>query len=208
MKDRINLIFDCDGTLVDSYDAITDHILRTFAAFGKSCSPEDIRTRCLYRTVGHCLEEKAAEYSLDLQSVRNEYSSSSDNIELIKLYPGTRMLLENENFRSFVYTHRSKSVYDIFSRLGIIDCFEDIVDFSFGFKAKPDSQGVDYLVEKYSLNKAKTYYVGDRIIDIQCGNNAGVGTIFYNSSGLDIDCSEADFVVSDLTGIIALADRL
>ena len=82
------------------------------------------------------------------------------------------------------------------------------MDFSFGFKAKPDSQGVDYLVQKYGLDKAKTYYVGDRIIDIQCGLNAGVGTIFYNSSGLDIDSSEADFVVSDLAEIIGLADKL
>lgn len=208
MKDKINLIFDCDGTLVDSYDAITDHVLRTFAAFGVSCDPEDVRKRCLYRTVGHCREEIAAEYGLDPEEVAREYGSSSDNVELIRLYPGTAALLKDEHFRSFVYTHRGKSVYDIFARLGIIDFFEEIVDFGFGFKAKPDSQGVDYLVQKYGLDKAKTYYVGDRIIDIRCGLNAGVGTIFYNSSGLDINSSEADFVVSDLTEIIDLADKL
>lgn len=198
MDDKINLIFDCDGTLVDSYNAITDQIVRAFASLGLACEPEDVRRLCLFHTVGYCIEEIAKRNGLDVKMVEEAYGGTPENRALISLYPNCRQLLTNEAFRCFVYTHRGLSCHDIFGRLGIEDLFVEIVDASYGLEKKPSGQGVDYIACKYGLDRSRTYYVGDRIIDIECGVNAGVGTIFFNSSGLDIDCSKADYVVSDL----------
>lgn len=207
MKDKINLIFDCDGTLIDSYAAITDVICRAFAKLGLDCDPEYVRALCLFENVGFCMEKISEENGLDADIIKEEYRNTTENRELIRLYPNVRQLLADDRFRCFVYTHRGSSCHEIFTRLGIEDAFADIIDSSFGLEKKPSGQGVEYLVEKYGLDKSKTYYVGDRSMDIECGINAGVGTVFFNSSGLDINCSQADIVVSDLDEIPSVIFR-
>ena len=207
MGDKINLIFDCDGTLIDSYAAITDVICRAFAKHGLDCDPQYVRELCLYENVGFCMEKISEENGLDADIIKEEYKNTKEKTELISLYPNVRKVLEDSRFRCFVYTHRGSSCHEIFKCLGIEDAFADIIDSSYGLEKKPSGRGVEYLVEKYGLDKSATYYVGDRSMDIECGLNAGVGTVFFNSSGLDIDCSRADFAVSDLSEIPAVILR-
>ena len=51
-------------------------------------------------------------------------------------------------------------------------------------------------VSKYSYNKSSTYYVGDRTLDVDCANNAGIKSVFFNPEGLKYD--EADYNIYDL----------
>ena len=39
---------------------------------------------------------------------------------------------------------------------------------------KPDPEGVDYLVDKYQLDWSETYYIGDRTLDVDLADNAGI----------------------------------
>ena len=48
-----------------------------------------------------------------------------------------------------------------------------------GFKRKPDPSAVLYLVKKYDLDREKTFYIGDRTLDIECAVNAGIKGILY-----------------------------
>ena len=48
-----------------------------------------------------------------------------------------------------------------------------------GFGRKPEPDGINYLVDKYGLDRQKTFYVGDRSIDMECAANAGIGGILY-----------------------------
>ncbi|MDO5436091.1 MAG: HAD-IA family hydrolase [Clostridia bacterium] len=200
-NEKISLIFDCDGTLIDSYPAITDAARRLFLAHGVACDTEDIRRRALHTWLSRCIEDIAAENGLDPGMMVRDLARFPEDPAMIRPMPHVEELLRCGMFRCFVYTHRGPGCRQIFSRLGFIDCFEDIVDSSYHFPRKPDSAGVDHLVEKYGLDRHRTYYVGDRSIDIECGLNAGVGTIFLKSSGLDIDCSRASFTVGDLIEI-------
>ena len=201
---KINLIFDCDGTLIDSYAAITDNIAKAFEACGVFYDRENIRKLCIYHNVDYCLQFIASEKNVDYNKAFEEFERIPENTDLIAIFDGCKELLSNPNFNCFVYTHRGLSCLKIFSKLGIKNMFTEIVNSSYGFKFKPNPEGVEYLVNKYGLDKNNTYYVGDRIIDIECGNNAGVRTIFFNSSGLDIDYSKADFVVFKLNSISKL----
>ena len=79
----------------------------------------------------------------------------------------------------FVYTHRGASSRPILSRLGILDCFRDIVTAEMKFKPKPSGEGVKYLLEKYGLDPADTWYVGDRAVDMYCAKDAGVNALLY-----------------------------
>ena len=64
-------------------------------------------------------------------------------------------------------------------RLGILDCFRDIVTAEMKFKPKPSGEGVKYLLEKYGLDPADTWYVGDRAVDMYCAKDAGVNALLY-----------------------------
>ena len=44
---------------------------------------------------------------------------------------------------------------------------------------KPSGEGVNYLAEKYALDKAATAYIGDRTLDVLCAKDAGVQAILY-----------------------------
>lgn len=204
MENRINLIFDCDGTLVDSYPAIVDSIERLFRSHNICCTPDEIRELALYNSVSVCIAGLSEKNGLNPEQMLKELKEFEENIDLMRLFPDVSRLLDDKRFRCFVFTHRGESCRKIFDRLGITDRFEEIVDATYHFKRKPDSQGIDYLVNKYSLDKSKTYYVGDRIIDIESGKNAGVGAIFFRSSGLDIDTSKADYIVNELADICDL----
>lgn len=201
---KINLIFDCDGTLIDSYGAIVDRICRAFAMHGVDCDPEYVREWSLRTTADECIVKLSGENGLNSEEMLEQVRELSENFDMITLIPHVKDVLGNSSFRCFVYTHRGISCREIFDKLKITDCFEEIVDKTYHFKRKPDSEGVDYLVNKYSMDKSRTFYVGDRTIDIECGINAGIKTIFFNSGHIDVDTSSADYVIEDLIEICNL----
>ena len=199
--EKINLIFDCDGTLIDSYGAIVDRVCRLFDAHNIICNPEKIREYSLTTSANECIKILCEQIGLNAEEMLKDVHDLAENRSLITLFPGVKEVLENNSFRCFVYTHRGTSCKEIFKGLGILDYFEEVVDKTYGFKRKPDSEGVDYLVRKYGLDKNRTYYVGDRLLDIDCGINAGVKTIFYNSAKLGLDSSRADYVIQNINDI-------
>lgn len=202
--ERINLIFDFDGTLVNSYGAIIDAFLRLFGRYGVTCDPEQVRDLALRESTRHTLEVIGGANGLDVNAIVKEFSAREENLSLMSLYPHIGELLGDKRFRCFVYTHRGQSSVEILRYFGIDGFFEEIVNNTYGLARKPDGAGVEYLVAKYGLDRSKTYYVGDRRLDIECGLNAGCGAIFYQSSGLDIECADASFVVSDFGEIPGL----
>lgn len=194
---KYNLIFDCDGTLVDSYPAIVDKVYTLFKNQGIECGKEEIREYSLRTTVGDCIEMLARRHGITEETIAREWPNLPEDFSIVTLCPHIKEILSNDKYRCFVYTHRGPRCRELFTLLGIIDYFEEIIDSSRDFKRKPSGEAVSYLVNKYSLDKERTFYVGDRSLDIECGIDAGVKTIFYNSSGLNIDCSKADFVIND-----------
>ena len=81
---------------------------------------------------------------------------------------------------------------------GLAPFFEEVVSVADGFPRKPAPDGLDYLVDKYGLDRRRTYYVGDRDVDARCAKNAGVGSILLDGPYLR---GEADFRAEGLTDI-------
>ena len=68
-----------------------------------------------------------------------------------------------------------------------------------GFARKPQPEAIEYLVEKYDLDKASTYYVGDRRIDVEAAENAGVKSI-----NLGQPASKINQKIANLSELITL----
>jgi D-glycero-D-manno-heptose 1,7-bisphosphate phosphatase len=65
---------------------------------------------------------------------------------------------------------------------------------------KPSPEMVVRAARDYALDLAQSFFVGDKLSDIECGRKAGVKTILVRTGyGKDTDSSLADFVAEDLT---------
>lgn len=82
---------------------------------------------------------------------------------------------------------------------GLIDYFDEIITSDNGFKRKPSPEALRYLIDKYSLKKESTYYIGDRSIDIECAKNAGVKSVLISTD--EEENIDAEYVVGDLLEI-------
>ena len=113
--------------------------------------------------------------------------------------------LASAGCRSFVYTHRGVSCPAILAHTGLRPYFTELVTALEGFPRKPSPEGILYLLEKYALDPAACFYVGDRRLDMEAAENAGVGGIFYAPPETPVlPTGRERFVVSDLLEIPAL----
>ena len=89
-------------------------------------------------------------------------------------------------------------------KLGVKHFFTEIVTSESGFQAKPSGEGVEYLTEKYGLQKEKTAYVGDRTLDVYCAKNAGVKAILYlPEDSCVIPTGKEDRIIGNLEDLIS-----
>lgn len=177
------LIWDLDGTLLDSYDAILAGIKETYSHYGLTFDTQAVRDYILKYSVQQLLEEVAKEKNLDAEEMnRFRKQSLQEKNATIHLMNGAKEILEwatEKGFKQFVYTHKGDNAYQVLRDLGILDYFVEIVTTDNGFRRKPHPEGIDYLVNKYSLDKEYTYYIGDRELDVDVAINGGIHSINF-----------------------------
>ena len=69
----------------------------------------------------------------------------------------------------------------------------------YGCRPKPSGDGVRYLVEKYGLDPDRTWYVGDRSLDVLCAKDAGVKALLYLPADSCVTATgQEDRIIRDL----------
>lgn len=178
---QLAFIWDMDGTLVDSYPAIVPAAGETLAAFGVVCDPEEIHREVIAASVGALLERIARERGLDAAALKADFARRNDSrIGDIRAMPHARDCLEalkRAGHRSFVYTHRGASCEAILGQNGLEVYFTEIVTALSGFPRKPEPDAILYLMKKYGLERDACFYVGDRSLDVEAAERAGIGSI-------------------------------
>lgn len=199
------LIWDLDGTLLDSYGVISSSLQEALAEFQVHKDLTDIRHMAKEGSVSAVIKLTAAETGLPAQRIKDRYLEiSGARVLEIPLMPHSREILEGTAALGcvhFVYTHRGKTAEPVLEHLGLQGYFREIVTSINGFPRKPSPDALFYLMEKHRLEKGQVFYVGDRSLDMECAKNAGVRGILYSPSGT----GTADYVVRDLMEIKAIA---
>lgn len=182
-------IWDLDGTLLDSYEAILSGIEETFGQFSIPYDKEMVREFILKYSVQDLLEQVAEERKLDaevLNQVRAQ-SLSEKNAQVV-LMPGARDVLnwaDQVGIQQFVYTHKGDNALTILRDLGLESYFKEILTSQSGFARKPNSEAATYLLDKYQLNPEKTYYIGDRTLDVEFAQNSGIQSLNFLESSYE-----------------------
>ena len=179
-------IWDLDGTLLDSYEAILSGIEETYAQFSIPFDKEKVRDFILKYSVQDLLVQVAEERGLDadrLNQVRAQ-SLAEKNAQVV-LMSGAREILswaDQQGIEQFVYTHKGDNAFTILENLGLAHYFTEILTNQSGFARKPSPEAAIYLLDKYELDPQQTYYIGDRTLDIEFAQNSGIQSINFLAS--------------------------
>lgn len=176
-------IWDLDGTLLDSYEAILSGIEETFAQFSIPYDKEQVREFILKFSVQDLLVQVAEERKLDVEVLNQVRAQSlAEKNAQVVLMPGARDVLawaDQVGIQQFIYTHKGDNAFTILRDLGLESYFTEILTSQSGFARKPSSEAATYLLGKYQLNLEKTYYIGDRTLDVEFAKNSRIQSINF-----------------------------
>ncbi|ETI93218.1 MAG: hypothetical protein Q617_SPSC00344G0003 [Streptococcus sp. DORA_10] len=183
---KIAFIWDLDGTLLDSYEAILLGIEETFGQFAIPYDKEKVREFILKYSVQDLLEQVAEAGKLDVEVLNQVRAQSlAEKNAQVALMAGARDVLawaEESGIQQFVYTHKGDNALTILRDLDLESYFTEILTSQSGFARKPSSEAATYLIDKHQLNPDNTYYIGDRTLDVEFAQNSGIQSLNFLES--------------------------
>ena len=204
------LIWDLDGTLLDSYDAILAGLEETYATYQLPFDRASIKDYILKHSVQDLLVAVAEEYHLDVTDLNHRRAESlAEKNTQVLLMEGARDVLSwgrNAGIQQFVYTHKGENALVILRDLGLESFFTEILTSQSGFARKPDPEAAIYLMEKYELHPEKIYYIGDRSLDIDFARNSQIQSINFLTS--DYQGNHQMKTLGDIPSVLSLEKNL
>lgn len=203
-------IWDLDGTLLDSYDAILAGLEETYASYQLPFDRASIKDYILKHSVQDLLVAVAAEYQLDVTDLnqRRAKSLAEKNTQVL-LMDGARDVLswaKDAGIEQFVYTHKGENALVILRDLGLESFFTEILTSQSGFARKPNPEAAIYLMKKYGLHPEKIYYIGDRSLDIDFARNSQIQSINFLTS--DYQDNHQMKTLRDIPSVLSLEKNL
>ncbi|WP_186652438.1 HAD-IA family hydrolase [Streptococcus sp. sy004] len=182
--EKINFIWDFDGTLVESYTAIMEAMAVLYERYQLEFNEEEVKQVILATSAGHLFAQLAEEHGLDQNELRvfftKEQEKRDDQVVLLPHVIDALEFTQQMGIQNFIYTHKGSTTQAVLERLGIAKYFVEVVTAVNGFERKPHPEGVNYLLEKYQLVKNETYYIGDRPMDLEVARYAGIKSINFS----------------------------
>ena len=171
-------IFDLDGTLIDSYQAIYLGFHHAYTQMGLAPMSYEQVKRVVGLGLDHTFRELLGEERVPraIFLFRKKYEEVFR--ENTRLLPDAREVLETlhgRGIRLAVATNKlGRFSREIFEHFGMENLFTMIVGDGDVPQNKPDPEMLQLAMEKMGVEKERTIFVGDSVIDIQTGKNAGV----------------------------------
>ena len=202
-KKPIAVIWDLDGTLIDSYPSIVGALFQLYGEMGTPLTKEAIYHEIITTSAGALIARMEKETGILFSDWAARYSQIRDGKtdQILGMEHAEEALrsLQNKGIAHYIFTHRGHSTFAILDRLGLRFFFQDIITNENGFPHKPSPEAIRYLIDKYQLDPAATYYVGDRVLDMDCAFNAGIqGVMFIPPQSVATPSGKESFLIHDL----------
>jgi pyrophosphatase PpaX len=176
------VLFDLDGTLIDSIGLIVDAMHHAFEGFTGTVPADS----AWMAGIGTPLFKQLALYARspeELELLREKYRAYQfihhDNV--IKEYPGTTVVLENLHQRGLVMGIVTSKGDELARRglelTGIAKYFPVVISADSVTKYKPEPEPVLLALKQLGVNADEALMMGDSPHDISSGNSAHVQTI-------------------------------
>lgn len=203
-----NILFDIDGTLIDSRDDIVKAMNYTLRELGLNQKSPKTIVSYVGKGVEYLVSESIGEENKQLfdkaiDTFVNYYLAHC--AEQSTLFSHVRETLEYlKEKEMYIITNRKKEAAEIaLNKFNLKKYFKDILGADNQECMKPSPCIFDELVSNnYPLNKDKTLLIGDMDIDIKTGKNAGIKTCWVKYGlGKEKNIKELnpDFIINDFS---------
>ncbi|MGA1796216.1 MAG: HAD family hydrolase [bacterium] len=174
------LIFDLDGTLVDSKKDIADSVNRTLISL--DLPPKELETiyrligEGVYRLIAQAMEGHTEEVEAGVAIFKADYRRHL--LDTTTCYGGVPELLDRLRGRFLaVVTNKSREfTIPILEGLGLLDRFDCIIAGDDEWPKKPAPDAMFEVMKRSSSKQEGTMTIGDNYTDILAGKNAGIAT--------------------------------
>ena len=200
------VIWDLDGTLLDSYGVIVNSLYQIYLEKGVEIDKKEILFDVINESVSYFIKKTEERFGVSFEDLKDRYSyiSAQEKANIKPMEHAEEILkyLQSKGIANYVFTHRGQTTESVLKNIGLFSYFDEIVTSLNKFERKPHPWAINYLVDKYHLDRDNTYYVGDRSIDIKCANNAHIKSIMYiPSQSVAKATGKETFVIKDLLEI-------
>lgn len=178
------LVFDLDGTLIDSRADLAGAVNRVREEFGVAPLSLERVTSFIGDGIAKLVERSFADVEVDGDVVLERYRVvyGEQSVNHTSLYPGVREGLERlvkAGMRCAVLTNKPGAVSRaILEKLELMDCLRGVVGAEDGFALKPSPAGLISLMNRMGVEPEHCWMVGDHHTDLLAGEAAGVRTAF------------------------------
>ena len=176
-----NLIWDVDGTLFDTYPAISRAFAAALAELGKSADLNWIDSLAKV-SLSHCGSALAAKFDLDPNEVMLYFDRHYETASIKEQvpFPGVIQICEYVHGKggvNVIITHRGReSTAQLLMVHNLAPYFADCMTANDGYPKKPDPAAFEAMIAKHGFKREETLAIGDRDIDSLAGQAAGVRT--------------------------------
>ncbi len=174
------LLFDLDGTLIDSKRDLVQSVNATLREMGRAQLPEDLVAGyvgsgapvLISRALGGSASQ--AEQQSALKFFLTHYDQHK--LDFTREYPGVRQTLEElRGVPMAVLTNKPVNIsVRILEGLGLAGCFRAIYGGNSFATKKPDPLGANTILAELGIAAAQAAMVGDSEVDVQTARNAGM----------------------------------
>ncbi len=210
------IIFDLDGTIVDTCEDITRALNFCLRKYGISeFTKNEVKNMIgegVKKFIEKALEQRGLSKSL-LENILDCFVSyyTEHIADYTKPYPGVIETLEKlQGIKKAIISNKltTLSVKTLIST-GLINYFDFVAGNDFFPEQKPSPLPLLETIEKFRIKKENTLIVGDSNIDIEAGKSAGIKTVAvtygYRESYL---LKDADFKIDKFEDLLKIIKEL
>jgi phosphoglycolate phosphatase len=174
------LIFDLDGTLVNTLEDIAASLNHTLASFCQGPLPLATVQQYVGGGIEDLLTRSFGDHAVDLVKAVQIYKEHHRRNLVVRsaLYPGVLETLDYfQAIPKVVLSNKSlEFVTPLVERLGLAPHFQALVGGGPGVPLKPSPDSVLQLMTRFRMPRERTVMVGDGTTDMAAGKAAGVIT--------------------------------
>ena len=214
-KNEKVVIFDCDGTIVDTFKLIEQVVIKTFDEILPNYYMSEEEAHTFF---GPYLNDSFKKYFNTEEEVDNAvevYRKYCDMLlpEYIKTYDGIDSLLKTlkeKGYKIVVVSNKiSRVIYDGFDVCNIREYFDHVVGAEMLKEAKPHPDGIYQVLEKYNIDNS--VLIGDTFIDMETAQNANIhfiGVTWCQISYEEFKNNGALYVVNHPSEIVDIVEKI
>jgi phosphoglycolate phosphatase len=182
------ILFDLDGTLIDSTDAILDGFFTAFDAFNYPKPNEDD----IKKLIGFPLDIMFAELGVEKDKVDNFVQTYKAKYRVISkqktiLLPNAKDAIElASSFATLGVVTTKTGLYskELLEHFDVLKYFEVLIGRENVENPKPHQEPIlkalEEISKKINIDKNNTYMIGDTILDLISAKNANIKSIAVN----------------------------